>query len=174
MLSVYRLLLELYPLEYRQQFGEEMVDVFQTVRREKENKGLVEQGAFCVREIAGMVSGAVRERLRSIGAESGLSLYTRRFDMRDGFRFPKATAILMMIILAGIALAIEKARAIQAAYSNGNPIVPLEAAHLTFFPTVVLLLVIFYAVGLAGWGILFALRRSGVHRLDEMAAERKN
>ena len=95
--------------------------------------------------------------------------------MRDGFRFPKATAILMIIILAGVALAFEKARLIQAAYSDGNPaLVPLEAARFTFFPTIALLLLIFYALGLAGWGILFALRRAGVHRLDEMAGERKN
>ena len=66
--------------------------------------------------------------------------------MRSGFRFPKSTAVLMMIILAGIVLALEKARMIQASFSNGNaPLVPMEAAHLTFFPTLALLLVIFYA-----------------------------
>lgn len=76
----------------------------------------------------------------------------------------------MMIILAGIVLALEKARVIQASFSNGHPpVVPMEASHLTFFPTLVLLMVIFYAGGLAGWAILFALRRSGVHRLDDLA-----
>ncbi len=89
--------------------------------------------------------------------------------MRNEFRFPKATAVLMMIILAGIVLALEKARMIQTSFSDGNPVVPMEAAHFTFFPTLVLLLMIFYAAGLVGWAILFALRRSGVHRLAEMS-----
>jgi hypothetical protein len=31
----------------------------------------------------------------------------------------------------------------------------------------------FYAAGLIGWAILFALRRSGVHRLDETSGEPK-
>jgi hypothetical protein len=47
------------------------------------------------------------------------------------------------------------------------------AAHLTFFPMVALLLVIFYAAGLVGWAILFALHRSGVHRLADMTTEQK-
>jgi len=80
----------------------------------------------------------------------------------------------MMIVLAGIALAIEKARVIQAVYSHGNPpLVPLEAARFTFFPTLVLLLVIFYAFGLVGWAILFALHRSGVHRLADILGDQK-
>lgn len=174
MIRLYRKLLALYPVEYRRQFGEEMVDVFLDVRADKEREGTMVQTAFCVREMIGLVNGALRERLRSIGAKSGLSLYTRRLVMRDGFRFPKTTAVLMTIILAGIALAIEKARVIQASYSHGTPLVPLETARFTFFPTLALLLVVFYALGLAGWGILFALHRSGVHRLDEMAEERKN
>ena len=94
--------------------------------------------------------------------------------MQNGFRFPKSTAVLMTIILAGIILALEKARVIQASFSNGNrPLVPMEAAHLTFFPTLVLLMAIFYAVGLVGWAILFALRRSGVHRLDVLTGSSK-
>ena len=92
--------------------------------------------------------------------------------MRSQFRFPTATAVLMMIILAGTIVAIEKARAIQALYSNGHPIVPLEAARFTFFPTVAFLLVFFYAAGAIGWVILFALHRSGVHRLADMSEQK--
>jgi hypothetical protein len=32
---------------------------------------------------------------------------------------------------------------------------------------------LFYAAGLIGWAILFALRRSGVHRLAGMSTEQK-
>jgi len=56
---------------------------------------------------------------------------------------------------------------------SNPPLVPMEAAHLTFFPMVALLLVIFYAAGLVGWAILFALHRSGVRRLADMTAEQK-
>jgi hypothetical protein len=94
--------------------------------------------------------------------------------MRDGFRFPKSTPVLMLFILGGIAIALEKARVIQAAYSQGNPpLVPLETTHLTFFPTVALMTAFFYAVGLVGWVILFALRRSGVHRLADLSSQPK-
>jgi len=34
-------------------------------------------------------------------------------------------------------------------------------------------LIVFYAAGFAGWAILFALRRSGVHRLAQMSEEVK-
>jgi hypothetical protein len=31
--------------------------------------------------------------------------------------------------------------------------------------------VFFYAAGMIGWAILFAMRRSGVHRLEETSAK---
>jgi len=175
MLTVYRRLLRLYPLSHREVFGDEMLAVYCELLAENKDRKLIPRTLFFAREMAGLVNGALLEHLKALlGVDARLSLSTRRFAMRNGFRFPKSTAVLMMIILAGIALAIEKARVIQASYSNGNaPVVPLEAAHFTFFPTVALLLVIFYALGLAGWGILFALRRSGVHRLDDISISRK-
>ena len=175
MLTVYRKLLRLYPAEHREQFGEEMLAVLLDVRAEDVNRKLIARGKLYIREIAGLMSGALREHLRTLlDAHVGLSLSNGRFAMRNGFRFPKATAVLMMIILAGIAVAIEKARVIQAVYSHGNPpLVPLEAARFTFFPTLVLLLVIFYAFGLVGWAILFALHRSGVHRLADILGDQK-
>jgi hypothetical protein len=36
-----------------------------------------------------------------------------------------------------------------------------------------MLLLAFYALGMIGWAILFAMRRSGVHRLGEMASGTK-
>jgi hypothetical protein len=37
---------------------------------------------------------------------------------------------------------------------------------------VALLLVFFYAAGAVGWAILFALHRSGVHRLADVAEQK--
>ncbi len=55
--------------------------------------------------------------------------------MRSEFRFPKSTPVLMMIILAGIVLALEKARVIQASFSNGNPpVVPDGGIASDLFP----------------------------------------
>jgi len=175
MVRVYRKLLALYPIEYRQRFGEEMVDVFLDVRAHKTHQGPLDQSAFWVRELIGLVNGALRERLRSIGAQSGLSLYTRRFVMRDGFHFPKTTTILMTIILAGVVLAIKRGEDIAASLPHVSPpIGPIQPTHSILLPGIPIMLAAFYVLGLAGWGILFALRRSGVHRLDDMAGERKN
>ena len=89
--------------------------------------------------------------------------------MHSEFRFPKATAVLMTLILAGTVLAIEKAQAISASLPHVNPPVgPIQPGHLTFLPPVLLMLAITYAAGLIGWMILFALKRLGVHRLSAM------
>ena len=89
--------------------------------------------------------------------------------MHSEFRFPKATPVLMTLILAGTVLAIEKAQAISASLPHVNPpIGPIQPEHLTFLPPVLLMLAVPYAAGLIGWAILFALKRSGVHRLSAM------
>ena len=175
MRSVYQNLLRLYPEQHRRQFGDEMLSVFRQAQRDSANDRLIARGLFYTREIGGLARGAVRENLHTmLGAHAGIRFRTRRFTMRDGFRFPKSTAVLMMIILAGIAVALEKARGIQASYSHGDPpLVPLEAAHFTFIPTIALITAIFYALGLIGWAILFALRRSGVHRLADLSGQPK-
>jgi hypothetical protein len=94
--------------------------------------------------------------------------------MRNEFRFPKATAVLMTIILAGVVLAIERGEAIQGSLPYANPpIGPIHPVRSTLLPGVVMGLATFYAAGLIGWAILFALRRSGVHRLDKTSGEPK-
>jgi hypothetical protein len=175
MLTAYRRLLLFYPSEHREQFGQEMVEVFGEAQAENQNNGVIAQGAFYVREMAGLLKGAVREHFRVVlGARAGLSLYTRRFTMRDGFRFPKTTAVLMTIILAGLMLAIKRGEDIANSLPHVNPqIGPIEPMHLVLLPPIALMFAGFDALGVIGWGILFALRRSGVHRLDEISAERK-
>ena len=94
--------------------------------------------------------------------------------MRTEFRFPKITAALMTIILAGVVLAIQRGEAIQGSLPYANPPVgPIHPVHSTLLPGVVVGLAIFYAAGLIGWAILFAMRRSGVHRLDETTVQPK-
>jgi len=94
--------------------------------------------------------------------------------MRTEFRFPKTTAVLMTIILAGVVMIIQRGEAIQQSLPYTNPPVgPIHPVHSTLLPGVVFGLAFFYAAGLIGWVILFAMRRSGVHRLDETSVEPK-
>lgn len=93
--------------------------------------------------------------------------------MRTEFRFPKTTAVLMTIILAGVVLAIEKGEGIVASLTNVNPALgPIQSPHFDFVPAVIFMFAFVYAAAVAGWAILFALRRSGVHRL-ETSTEKK-
>ena len=175
MLGVYRALLRLYPAEYRERFGEEMVFVFGKARAAMATKSLVKSSAFWLREVSGLLSAALRERVRALGgARLWLMSPKRRFTMQDGFRFPKATAILMSVILAGVVLAIRKGEAISASLPHVNPqIGPMQPTPSTLLPGAILGFAFFYAAGLIGWAILFALRRSGIHRLAELSAEPK-
>lgn len=172
-LRLYRLALRLYPAAHRERFGEEMVAVFGELQAETVSRGVLAQSRFCLRETAGVVAGALREHWRVWGGEHVWLLFSsRRFTMHTEFRFPKATAVLMTIILAGVVLAIQKGEAIHASVPDTNlPVGPIHPVHSTLLPGVVIGLAFFYAAGLIGWAILFALRRSGVHRLDETSAK---
>ena len=172
-LSLYRNALLLYPASHREQFGEEMIAVFRELQAETATKGMFASSRFYIRETAGVVAGALREHWGVLGADHVWQVFSnRRFTMRTEFRFPKATAVLMTIILAGVVSAIQRGEAIQRSLPYANPAVgPIHPVHSTLLPGVAIGLAFFYAAGLIGWAILFALRRSGVHRLDETAAK---
>ena len=175
MRTVYQQLMRLYPAEHREQFGDEMLSVLREARTDNANKNLIARAQFYAREIAGLVRGAVRENLHTVmGVHASIRFTTRRFAMRNGFRFPKATAILMTIILAGIIVAIRKGEAIATSLPPfSQPITPIHPPHSYLLPGVVAGFLFIYAAGLLGWAILFAMRRSGVHRLAEMSSEPK-
>ncbi len=172
MLALYQSLLRLYPGPYRQQFAEEMIAVFRDVNTDAHKQGSFATARLYLREIAGLLRGAVAEQARRIlGNNVPFPLSSRRFTMRSNFRFPKTTAFLMTVILAGVVLAIEKADAIRASVSDVNPpIVNIQPTHQTFLPTFALMFLMVYIAGTLGWIVLFALRRSGVHRLSEMSS----
>jgi hypothetical protein len=163
MRTVYDWLLRLYPDSHRRRFGEEMAFVFEQAKAERANQGPRLLTSFYFREILGMLRGAWQERFQEFS--------NRRSAMRTQFRFPKTTPILMTIILAGVVLAIQKGEAIQASLPDVNPAIgPIHPAQHTLLPEIVIWLVSFYIAGFIGWAILFALRRSGSHRLDAMAS----
>jgi len=95
--------------------------------------------------------------------------------MRTEFRFPKATAVLMAIILGGVVLAIQRGESISASLQGAAspPIGPIHPVHSVLLGGILMGFLFFYAAGLIGWAILFAMRRSGMHRLDETSAAPK-
>jgi hypothetical protein len=171
----YSSLMRLYPAQYRRLFAEEMLGVFTDLRAEYDKKNFLSRSVFFIREMAGLLIGVTKERLRVLfGNGLDLSLSQRRFAMRDGFRFPKTTAVLMTIILAGVVMAIKMGEDIAGSLPDtGGQIGPIHPVHPTLLAAIPTILVSFYAMGLACWAILFALRRSGVHRLAEMSGESK-
>lgn len=173
MLALYRSLLRLYPTAYRYKYGDEMACVFGELHSEARGKSVRTRGLFYIREIAGLLFGALDEHSRVIAGSHPWvpipSFSSRRFTMGTEFRFPKSTAVLMVVILAGVILTIEKATAIQDSLPYANPhLPPIQPSHFTFFPAMAVIFLSAYAVAVIGWVILFALRRSGVHRLSEM------
>jgi len=175
MLMFYRQLLHLYPATHRQQFGEEMLAVFLEARSDHAKRNCWARIIFSLREIVGLMRGACQEHVHdALGPDLEFSIPTRSFVMRNGFRFPKTTAVLMTLILAGVIVAIQRGEEIATSLPHVNPpIGPIQPVHSTLWPPIVLVLIVFYAAGFAGWAILFALRRSGVHRLAQMSEEVK-
>jgi hypothetical protein len=159
-LTAYCWLLRLYPRGYRNQFGEEMTSVF---REGCSNlpPALPAKIRFYRREFCGLLSGALYAHFDRI---FGPGIPFRRFDMQPQFRFPRSTVFLMWVILAGVLLAIEKAKTIQVKYGPQEVMAVWNSLPLFLFLFPALACAIVAAV----WGLLFALRRTGMHRLDSV------
>ncbi|HEY6947083.1 MAG TPA: hypothetical protein VI431_18230 [Candidatus Acidoferrum sp.] len=171
MLAFYRALLHLYPAAYRCEFGGEMMDVLQEVQAEKRKKGALALLFSGAHETGGLVFGAVRERFYKLTGsyDSGIFSLRRRFAMKSEFRFPKSTVGLMVVILAAVLFTIEKAKAVSASIPHANPPVGhIEPSQITVLPSLLITMLSAVVIGVIGWGILYALRRTGVQQLSEM------
>lgn len=167
MLSFYRGLLYLYPSHYRREFADEMVCVFREAEADLSPAAFNQRIAFRVREISGLLAGAMRERLRVVTG-SYQSISFTRFNMRPEFRFPRSTVVLMSVILAGVLLAMEKANIIQNTYAPG------EGSVWQSLPGFLVLTFLFTsAVALIVLGIRFARGRAGVQRLANIEPDSK-
>jgi hypothetical protein len=152
MLSLFRCLLRLYPADFYREFAEEMTSVFCQRGRDVRDQGLKVRALFLGREFWGMVTGALREKF------TGDSF--RRFDMRS-FKFPRATLIVMLVTLVNVGVALDRARQI----SVGGSTEPVWWGIPGVFGAMLVVTVI---LGLVGYGILWALRQSGVRRLSSI------
>lgn len=160
-LTVYCWLLCLYPSGYRKEFGEEMTSVFSDARGALP-PGLALKISFYAREFRGLLSGVLRaqfDRLFSLAASS------ERFDMRAHSRFRRSTVFVMLVMFAGVVLAM--ATAISVAGGTLRAVWPSLAAVLAF------LLLSVCAAAAVVLGVLRSLRRSGVHRLEKVQVESK-
>jgi len=175
MLTFYRRLLWLYPTSHRELFSEEMLAVFSELEMNHRTESISRRAIFYIRELLGVLRSALFEHIsQTFDTEIDFTFASRRVFMKDGFRFPKTTAILMALILGGVLLAIKRGEDISASLPHVNPSVgPIQPAHSTLLPPIALFFAFFYAAGLIGWAILFALRRSGVHRLADTASSGK-
>ena len=159
MLIFYKCLLYLYPPVYRREYADEMISVFRDVQADMRAGSLLERASFRARETEGLLAGALQEHLRMFtGSDQPISF--TRCSMRPEFRFPRSTVFLMAVILAGVILAMEKANTIQVKYAAG------EGSIWPSLPWFLGFTVVFTgSAAIAVWGILFALGRTGVHRL---------
>jgi hypothetical protein len=175
MLALYRSLLYLYPAAYRREYGEEMMSVLSEVEAEAHNRNGLMRFLAGAHEAGGLLCGALGEHFRSVtgsyygGAFSSMFL-SRRFAMRSEFRFPKATVALMTVILGIVVYAIEKAKAISESVPHSSVNVGPIQTQFTIIPTLLVVLLGTAVVGVLGWAILFALRRSGVHHFSGVNA----
>jgi hypothetical protein len=170
MLRLYRLLLSLYPASHRGEYGEEMTAVFLAASADRRTQPYALRAAFYLREITGLLRGAFHEHLR-LRSQPGW-FPPRRFAMRSQFRFPKSTSALMSVILAGVILAIEKGKAVQASLPYANPhLPPIRPLPPTFPQAIGIMFAAVYLVAIAVWAVLFAFGRSGIHRIAELTVE---
>ena len=170
MLAIFRTLLRLYPSTHRDEFAEEMLEVLNKIRSDRQKESSFSRAISFSREFTGLLAGALREHFRTILVFFGPSIFrSRRLTMRSEFKFPKVTVALMAIILAAIILAMDKARAIQDSGPYSSPQVgPIRSADFSLFLPLLLALGAACLAGAIGWVILFALHRSGIHRLSDV------
>ena len=164
MLRIYRGLLQLYPAAYRREFMKEILWVCREAEKDLIGLPFTARAVFYAGEIFGFVSGAAREHVMNLCGVNPFSPFGRR-AMSPQFRFPSSTIWLMLVILGGVILAIEEAKSIQLKFDAGAKMMSVWSS-LPGFATWTLALVCI--AGSAGWAILFALGRSGAHRLSKL------
>jgi hypothetical protein len=164
MVRLYQCLLRLYPAAHRLEFGDEMQWVFAQAKADLDC-GLLRRLGFYWREFSGLVYGAAQSHFRHhFGIHDWLPF--RRWNMRPGFRFPRSTVFLMCVILAGVVLAIDQAKTVVQ-MKKGLPPGPLAVFDATLWSALIGLLLVGAAAATV-WGILFALHRTGMQRMDNI------
>jgi hypothetical protein len=166
LLTAYRSLLCLYPESYRNEFGQEMIAVFREAQTDV-SPAVTAKITFHQREFRGLLSGALRAHFERL---FGPAVLFPRLYMKPQFRFPPSTVFLMCAIFGGVVLAINKAVDVvqlKQGLPRGS-----NAAWEPMLAALLLILTLLIAAAAAVWGVLFATRRTGMHRLQGMQTGR--
>jgi len=139
-----------------------MTMVFRNAQADIRSRSLRERLSFGARETLGLIAGAFQEHLRIVSDHSPLMSF-KRFNMRSEFRFPRSTVVLMSVILGGVMFAMREASSIQAKYGSAS-----DAMWRTFPGFAGLIFSCAVVMVAIGWAVLFAMGRSGVHRLENL------
>jgi hypothetical protein len=167
MCAIYRYMLWLYPEACRAEFAEEMLAVVSARAEDAGRDGMLTRMKFHGREVAGLLAGALDERLRvKAGSCLVLPIVWRRLAMRSSFRFPRAVAPMMLAVLALVSFTI--ARASSAAVKFTSPHLTTAGERFSLPLSVGLWLGTAYVVGAAVWFLIHTLHRSGAQRLSDI------
>jgi NhaP-type Na+/H+ or K+/H+ antiporter len=153
--SLYRRLLRCYPAAYLHEYGAEMMAVFLQAREDARKKGVAFLLRFDLREVLGILMGALREWLPR--HHRGL---WRRFDMRREFRFPRSTIFLMLSILVSLSIAISTAAGVAAGGADRPAWMILQIFALCVGAMLI--------AGVVGYVVLVVLRRTGIDRISSV------
>ena len=167
MLALYRCVLLLYPEICRREFAEEMLVVVSERLENDGRAGLLSRMKLHGRELAGLLSGAMDERFRfKSSSYLALPVAWRRITMRSSFRFPRAVAPMMLLVLALVSFTIS--RASSAAVKATSPHLATAGERFSLPLSVGLWLGTAYLVGAIVWLLIHSLHRSGTQRLSDV------
>lgn len=165
MQALYRVMTRLYSEPCRAEFADEMLSVIAAGSKDVAAERLLVRMQFHLRELAGLLVGALDERFQNRPANY-TGLVWRRLTMRSSFRFPKAVAPIMTLVLALVVFTI--ARAASTAVDATSPHLAKAGERFSLPLSVGLWLGTAYLVGAVVWMLIHALRRSGSQRLSQI------
>ncbi len=183
-MTAYESLLRLYPRAYREEFGEEMMQVFRQVRSEMKRENLIARWAFYLSELRGLLGGAASEHIRALGAPHGFEFFGKRgLYMQPERRFSKSAIVFMTLVLGVIVEIIAKGQGMSRylfhEYTvNGRTVIELRqnvslGNSIWEWPSswgllsgIAVGFAIAFVAATIAWTIAHSMRQSGPERLD--------
>lgn len=107
LLRFHRMLLNLYPKEYREEYGEELLMVFNLVLGDAFNRGRRELAETILHELLGLPKAIIHEHLRERSKKNMTGKFASRFDFEFGSRNEALAAVapfLLAVLMVFISL----------------------------------------------------------------------
>ena len=154
MLRLYRLLLFLYPADYRVIFAEEMTKVFEDARDAAWNRGAWARVAFCLRELAGLVWAASYAHMR---------IHSGWVDRMKAFTRSRAAVPRLIFGFAAVVATIEILKSF---------VPPRHASQWVLWNEFLLAILAGLTLalgGAVGWAIVFVFGCTGMQRISNIS-----